>query len=198
MSGFFLESWTFFLLYLLIGGTTDLYLYLNAILYRHIKVTTMPDNWLDGYMEPTLGKVKCLMCQSIFARKPTKIFSNLGYEGPSGNQDKGVSLCRRVINEISRLFNKCGGVVPMYPGGAGPNHLDSYGIPWIGKLHLLWYSTSQSIDPGSSRRLVEVGIQGSQTNPGEANSNTYNSIECVSVVIIAGQPLRQARKYEAF
>jgi hypothetical protein len=143
-------------------------------------------------MEPIPGKVKCLICQPIFARKPIRMFSHLGYEGPSDNRDKGVTLCQRVIIEIRRLFNECGGVVPMYLRGAGPNLLGSCSTPQVGELHLLQQNTPQSIDPGSSGGLVEVGIQGSQTNPGEANWDTRNSMERVSAIVIVRRPLRQA------
>jgi hypothetical protein len=34
-----------------------------------------------------------LMCQSIFAKKPTKMFRHLGYKGPSNNYVKGVFVC---------------------------------------------------------------------------------------------------------
>jgi hypothetical protein len=43
------------------------------------------------------------------------MLSHLGYEGPSGICDKGVSLCQRVTTEIIRLFNECGGIFPLYP-----------------------------------------------------------------------------------
>jgi hypothetical protein len=87
------ESRTSFLLYLLIGGATNLHPYLNALLSRYFDVTTMPDNGLDWYTEPTPRKVKCLMCQFIFARKPTRMLSYLRYKGPSGNCDKDAFVC---------------------------------------------------------------------------------------------------------
>jgi hypothetical protein len=92
---------------------------------------------------------------------------------------------------IKRFFNKCSGVVYMYPRGAGPNLSDSCGTPRVGELHLLLRSTSFSIDPGSSGRSIEVGIQGSQTNPGEANWDKRNSMECVNAIVTVGKPLRQ-------
>jgi hypothetical protein len=51
------------------------------------------ENWSDWYAEVALGKVKCLMCEALFIRKPTRMLSHLGYEGPSSIYDKGVSLC---------------------------------------------------------------------------------------------------------
>jgi hypothetical protein len=73
------------------------------------------ENWSGWYAEAPLRKVKCLMCEAFFARKPTRMLSHLGYEGPSGICDKGVSLCQRVTTEIIRLFNECGGIFPLYP-----------------------------------------------------------------------------------
>ena len=75
----------------------------------------MLDNWLDWYIETTSKKVKCLMYEANFARKPMRMLSHLRYEGPSSTCNKGVFLCRRATVEIRKLFNKCGGVAPMYP-----------------------------------------------------------------------------------
>jgi hypothetical protein len=55
----------------------------------------MPDNCLDWYMEPIPRKVKCFMFQAISTKKLTRMFSHLGYEGPSDICDKGVFMCQR-------------------------------------------------------------------------------------------------------
>jgi hypothetical protein len=151
----------------------------NALLNWHIEVSTMANNWLDWYTEPTPGKVKYLICQPIFVRKPIRMFSHLGYKGLSCNRDKGVSLYQRITIVIRRLFNECGGSVSKYPTGVGPNLLDSCGTLCIGELHLFWQSTSQSIDLGLSGGLVKVEIQGSLIRPGEANQDTRNSMNMV-------------------
>jgi hypothetical protein len=145
------------LLYLSFGGATNLHPYSNNIYYRHIEVPTIPEklqNWLGWYAEASPMKVKCLMCEALFARKLTRMLSHLGYEGPFGIRDKDVLLCRRATAEIRRLFKECGSVVSLYPGGVGVALSDSSGTPRMGGLHALWQSTPQSLDPGSSGRLV--------------------------------------------
>jgi hypothetical protein len=127
------------------------------------------ENLSDWYAEAPPGKVKCLMCEASFMKKPTRMLSHLGYEGPSGVCDKGVSLCRRTTPEIRRLFNKCGGVFPLYLGGVGVALSDSSSIPRVGGLHALRQSTPESLDPGLSSGSVQFEIQGSQTNAREAN-----------------------------
>jgi hypothetical protein len=82
----------------------------------------MPDkleNSWGWYAEGTTGKVKCLLCEASFAKKGTRMLSHLGYEGPCGVRDKGVSLCRKTTPEIRRLFHECGGTFPMYPERVG-------------------------------------------------------------------------------
>jgi hypothetical protein len=51
------------------------------------------ENRLGWYTEAPLGKVKCLMYEAVFAKKPTRMLSHLGYEGPSSIRDKGDLLC---------------------------------------------------------------------------------------------------------
>ena len=73
----------------------------------------MLDKWLAWYMYLSQGKVQCLMCQVLFARKVARMLSHLGYKGPLENQDKGVSLCKKAIAEIKTIFHRCVGVVPI-------------------------------------------------------------------------------------
>jgi hypothetical protein len=82
-------------------------------------------------------KVKCLMYQSIIAKKPTRMSKHLGYKGPFGNRNKGVSMCQRITIQIKIPFNKCSGTVPIYPREAGPDHSDSCGTTWVEDAHLL-------------------------------------------------------------
>lgn len=86
----------------------------------------------------------------------------------------------------------------MHLEGARLDHSNPRGISKIKELYLLRQNTIQSIDKGLSERSIKVGIQGSQTNPGEANPNTCNSIEHVSTIIIARQRLRQVRISNVF
>jgi hypothetical protein len=162
------------LLYLSFGGATNLQSYLNDLLFRHIEVPTMPNNWLGWYAEATFGKVKCLICEVVFARKSTRMLSHLGYEGPYSICDKGVSLCQRATAKIRRLFNECSGVAPMYLGEVGVDLSDSSGTYKVGGLHALWQSTLQSLDPSSSGGSVQVEIQGSQRNPGGGSQSRHS------------------------
>ena len=61
-------------------------------------------------------KVKCWMCQSIFARKPTRMSKHLRYKGLFGNRNKGVSMCQKitrvVILDVWRPFGKWAGRQP--------------------------------------------------------------------------------------
>jgi hypothetical protein len=126
------------------------------------------------------------------------MLSHLGYEGPFGIRDKGVSLCRRAIAEIKRLFNECGGVPSIYLGGVGVDLSDSSGTPRVGGLHVLWQSTSQSLHLGSSGGSVQDEIQGSQTNSREANRDTLNAVERVTAIVKAGRQIRQAGLSKVF
>jgi hypothetical protein len=101
----------------------------------------MPDkleNSSGWYAETTIGKVKCLLCEASFAKKAMRMLSHLGYEGPCGVCNKGVSLCRRTTPEIRRLFHECGGIFPLYPERVGVALSDSSGTPRVGGLHVLW------------------------------------------------------------
>jgi hypothetical protein len=100
----------------------------------------MPDkleNSWGWYAEATLGKVKCLLCEASFVKKASRMLSHLGYEGPYGIPDKGVSLCQRTIPEIRRLFHECSGTFPLYPERVGVAISDSSGTPRVGGLHAL-------------------------------------------------------------
>jgi hypothetical protein len=77
------------------------------------------------------------MYLSIFARNPIRMLSHLGYKLSSGNCVNGILVYPRVTVQIKKLLNKCGGMVPMHPGRAGPNHSNSCGTPRIGDAHLL-------------------------------------------------------------
>jgi hypothetical protein len=61
------------------------------------------------------GKVKCLSCEAVFAKKPARMLSHLGYKGPSGNRDTGVSLCKRSTVQVRGFFSNCGGTPPKRP-----------------------------------------------------------------------------------
>jgi hypothetical protein len=113
------------------------------------------------------------------------MLSHLGYEGPFGVRDKGVLLYRRTTPEIRRLFNKCGGVFPLYPKRVGVALSDSSSTPRVGRLRALRQSTIESLDPGSSGGSVQVEIQGSQTNAREANRDTLHAVEYVTAIIRA-------------
>jgi hypothetical protein len=97
------------------------------------------------------------------------MLSHLGYEGPFGVCNKGVSLCQRTTPEIKRLFNEYDCFSPLYPERVGIALSDSSGTPRVGVLHALRQCTPESLGPGSSGGSVQVEIQGSQTNAGEAN-----------------------------
>jgi hypothetical protein len=143
----------------------------------------MPDkleNSSGWYAEGTTGKVKCLLCEASFAKKGTRMLSHLGYEGPYGVRDKGVPLCRKTTPEIRRFFHECGDTFPLYPERVGVALSDSSGTPRVGGLHALRQGTPESLHPGSSSRLVQVEIQGSQTNVWEANRDTPNAVEHVT------------------
>jgi formamidopyrimidine-DNA glycosylase len=72
------------------------------------------ENSSGWYAEATTRKVKYLLCEASFAKKATRMLSHLGYEGPCGVRDKGVSLCRRATSEIRRLVHKSCGTFPLY------------------------------------------------------------------------------------
>jgi hypothetical protein len=112
------------------------------------------DNLWGWYAEGTTGKVKCLLCEASFAKKGTRMLSHLGYEGPCGVRDKGVSLCRKTTLEIRRLFHECGGTFPLYPERVGVPLSDSSDNPRVGGLHALRQGTPESLHPGSSAGSV--------------------------------------------
>jgi hypothetical protein len=156
------------------------------------------ENLSGWYAEAPPRKVKCLMCEASFVKKSTRMLSHLGYEGPSSVRDKGVSLCRRTTPEIRRFFNEFGGIFPLYPGRVGVALSDSSGTPRVGGLHALQQSTPESLDPGSSSGLIQVEIQGSQTNAQEVNRDTPNVVERVTAIVRAEQQMRQARLPKVF
>jgi hypothetical protein len=124
----------------------------------------MPDkleNSSGWYAEASPGKVKCLLCEASFGKKATRMLSHLGYEGPCGVRDKGVSLCQRTTLEIRRLFHECGGIFPLYLERVGVALSDSSGTPRVGGLHALRQDTPESLHSGSSGGSVQVVIQGS-------------------------------------
>jgi hypothetical protein len=137
-------------------------------------------------MEAPPGKVKCLLCKASFAKKAMRMLSHLGYEVPSSIRNKGVSLCRRTIPEIRRLFNECGGIFPLYLERVGVALSDSSCTPRVGGLHALRQSTPESLGPGSSGGSVQVEIQGSQTNARETNQDTPKAVEHVTTMVRAG------------
>jgi hypothetical protein len=92
------------------------------------------ENLWGWYAEGTTGTVKCLLCEASFVKKGTRMLSHLGYEGPYGVRDKGVSLCRKTTLEIRRLFHECGGTFPMYPKRVGVPLSDSSGTPRVGGI----------------------------------------------------------------
>ena len=47
--------------------------------------------WEDWYVDIVRGKVKCLSCETVFAKKPAKMLSHRGYKGPFEIHDRGVS-----------------------------------------------------------------------------------------------------------
>ena len=97
-----------------------------------------------------IEKVKCLLCEASFAKKGTRMLSHLGYEGPYGIQNKGVSLCQRTTPEIRRLFHKYGGTFPLYPERVGVALSDSSSTPRVGGLHALRQGILESLHPDSS------------------------------------------------
>jgi hypothetical protein len=99
------------------------------------------ENWSGWYAEAPSRKVKYLMCEALFARKPTRMLRHLGYQGPSGICNKGVLLCGRATAEIRRLFKECGGIFPLYSRGVGVALLDSSHTSRVGGLYALWQST---------------------------------------------------------
>jgi hypothetical protein len=123
-------------------------------------------------------------------KKGTRMLSYLGYEGPYGVRDKGVSLYRRTTPEIIRLFHECGGIFSLYPERVGVALFDSSDTPRLGGLHALRQGTPEFLHPGSSGGLVHVEIQGSQTNAWEANRDTPNTAEHVTAIVRAGRQMR--------
>jgi hypothetical protein len=113
----------------------------------------MPDkleNSLGWYAKAITGKVKCLLCKASFVKKAMRMLSHLGYEGPYGVRDKGISLCRRAILEIKRLFHECHGTFPLYLERVGVSLSNSSGTPRVGGLHVLRQDTLDSLHLGSS------------------------------------------------
>ena len=55
----------------------------------------------------------------------------------------------------------------------------------------MWQGTPKSLDPCSSGGLVQVEIQGSQTNAQETNHDTSNAAKYVTTILRAGQQMRQ-------
>jgi hypothetical protein len=157
------------------------------------------ENSWGWYAEGTTGKVKCLLCEASFAKKGTRMLSHLGYEGPCGIHDKGISLCRKTTLEIRRLFHECGGTFPLYPERVGIARLSKLsGTPRVGGLHALRQGIPESLHLGSSGGSVQVEIQGSQTNAREANRDTPNTAEHVTTTVRTGQQMRQVGLPEVF
>ena len=77
-------------------------------------------------MDIVPGKVKCLSSKLVFAKKPGRMLSHLGYKGPSGIRDKGVSKYKKSTLQIRGLFSSCGGTPPKRPSR---DHSDKYSTP---------------------------------------------------------------------
>ena len=114
------------LLYSSFGNATNLHPYSNNFFHRQIEVPMMLnklENMWAWYVGGIIGKVKCLLYEASFVKKGTRMLSHLGYEGPNGIHDKGVSLCQRATPEIKRLFHEYGGVFSLYPERVGVAYL---------------------------------------------------------------------------
>ena len=85
---------------------------------RDVVFFSMGVLWSPWYNETSNNKVTCKLCNSTFAKKPTRMLSYLGYIPPSGVREKGVSVCPRLTREYRLLFLQCGGKFPLRPSEA--------------------------------------------------------------------------------
>lgn len=158
----------------------------------------MASAWEDWYVDIALGKVKCLSCDSVFAKKPARMLSHLGYKGPFGIRDKGVSLCKKSTFQIRGLFSSCGGTPPKRPSR---DHSDECGTPRAGNTNVMELGTPHSTDRESCEGPMQIPIQRSTSNTTETTASRRHSTEVTERDIAigrGGRPLRQSDISEGF
>jgi hypothetical protein len=89
------------------------------------------------------GKVKCLLCASLFAKKAARMLSHLGYRNASGNRDTGVGISNRLTPQIEGLFLNCKGDPLKRPN---LDLSDECRTRRAGNMDLIELCTSQSLD----------------------------------------------------
>lgn len=81
----------------------------------------MSKDFSPWYGIPSPNKVQCKACKAVFAKKHGRMLSHLGYVGPSGLRDTGVSLCSMLTSANRARFLRCKGKFPESPIH---NHVD--------------------------------------------------------------------------
>ena len=181
------------------------YVVLHAVIYncwvaerQPSQPFKMPSDWEDWYVDIVPGKVKCLSCGSVFAKKAARMLSHLGYRNESGNRDTGVSLCKRLTSQIRGLFLNCKGNPPKRPNR---DHSDECRTPRAGNtdiMEVMEICTPQSTDRESREGPLEIPIHRSASNTTETTASRPPSTERDSAIGRAGRPLRQAGISEGF
>ena len=146
-------------------------------------------------MDIAPGKVKCLLCAALFARKAARMLSHLGYRNASGNRDTGVGICKRLTPQIKGLFLNCRGDPPKRPN---PDLSDECRTPRAGNMDMMELCTPQSLDRESRDGPQEIPNQRSGSNTNETTASRPPSTERDSAAGRAARPLRQAGIPEGF
>ena len=136
------------------------------------------------------GKVKCKACNLTFAKKPIRMLSHLGYEGPIGLRDRGVSLCPRLTSVVRATFLHCEGKWPPRPV---VDNVDGNQTP-MRILHVLigrgtWQSTQEDSCPVSTS-LVCADL--------EVNLTTETSNNCETPRASSNRPHRPSTLPNSF
>ena len=76
---------------------------------------TSASDWTPWYTDEPNSRVRCLLCNESFAKKPARMLSHLGYVDKQGSRNTGVRLCRRLKPEVKLAFQTCGGIAPAAP-----------------------------------------------------------------------------------
>ena len=139
----------------------------------------MSSAWEDWYVEIVPGKVKCLSCESVFAKKPARMLSHVGHIGPSGIPDTRVSLCKKSTFQIRGLFSSCGGTPPKRPSR---DHSDECGTPRAGNTNVMELGTPHSTDRESCEGPMQIPIQRFASNTTETSASRQNSTERDSAI----------------
>ena len=150
----------------------------------------MSKDFSSWYGVAAPNKVQCRACNQLFAKKPSRMLSHLGYEGTSGFRDTGVCLCPKLTPEVRHLFLRCGG---KFPRRSTSDNLVRNTTSIDGSEFSNGRGTTRSTQEDSCTAPQEVLPLDSEVNP-----NTETSGERGTPRTSSSRPYKQSRLVDGF